>query len=40
MKKKDKKSIKIMINRLIQWLADHGIDSKDIVECISYITDK
>jgi DNA-binding transcriptional regulator YhcF (GntR family) len=35
-----KKTLKVLINRLIDWLKSHGISASDIVDCISYITGK
>lgn len=29
---------KVTINRLIEWLKEHGHTSEEIVECISFIT--
>lgn len=29
---------KITVNKLIEWLKEHGHTSDEIVECISYIT--
>lgn len=29
---------KVTVSRLIEWLAEHGHDSDDIVDCIAYIT--
>ena len=34
------KALKAAINRLIDWLRNHGISDSDIVDCISYITGK
>lgn len=30
--------IKRLINRLVKWLASHGISPADIADCIEYIT--
>lgn len=33
-------SLKLLINRLIEWLKSKGFSSDDIVDCINYITKK
>lgn len=35
-----KRPLKVLINRLIEWLKLKGFTSDEIVECVEYITKK